>query len=104
MALGDSDVLVEGTPAVIAAFGGPDALQPVMTVSRREFAGYWEYLLDDAIFTSPPYRFFGGAALMSTDGRLVGVGSLIVPDARGRGKIEPRQHVRSHRPAQGGAR
>ena len=81
MALGDSDALVEGTPAVIASFGGPNSLQPVMTVSRREFAGYWEYLLDDAIFTSPPYRFFGGAALMSTDGRLVGVGSLIVPDA-----------------------
>ena len=81
MALGDSDALVEGQPAVIASFGGPGVLQPVMTVSRRDFAGYWEYLLEDAIFTSPPYRLFGGAALMSTGGRLVGVGSLIVPDA-----------------------
>ena len=81
MALGDSDALVEGTPAVIASFGGPAALQPVMTVSRREFAGYWEYLLENAIFTSPPHQYFGGAALMSTGGRLVGVGSLIVPDA-----------------------
>ena len=81
MALGDSDALVEGTPAVIASFGGPGVLQPVMTVSRREFAGYWEYLLENAIFTSPPYQHFGGAALMSTGGRLVGVGSLIVPDA-----------------------
>ena len=81
MALGDSRELVEGEPAVVAAFGGPAALQPVVTVSRRPFAGYWEYLLEDAIFTSPPYRFFGGAALMSTGGRLVGVGSLVVPDA-----------------------
>ncbi len=81
MALGDSDALVEGTPAVIASFGGPGVLQPVVTVSRRDFAGYWEYLLENAIFTSPPYQFFGGAALMSTGGRLVGVGSLIVPDA-----------------------
>ena len=81
MTLGDSEALVEGTPAVIASYGGPGVLQPVMTVSRRDFAGYWEYLLEDAIFTSPPYRFFGGAALMSTGGRLVGVGSLIVPDA-----------------------
>ena len=81
MALGDSDTLVEGTPAVIASFGGPGALLPVVTVSRRAFAGYWEYLLENAIFTSPPHRFFGGAALMSTGGRLVGVGSLIVPDA-----------------------
>ena len=81
MALGDSETLVAGTPAVIASFGGPGVLQPVVTVSRRDFAGYWEYLLENAIFTSPPYRFFGGAALMSTGGRLVGVGSLIVPDA-----------------------
>ena len=81
MSLGDSDALVEGTPAVIASYGGPGALLPVVTVSRRAFAGYWEYLLEDAIFTSPPHRFFGGAALMSTGGRLVGVGSLIVPDA-----------------------
>ena len=81
MVLGDSDVLVEGTPAVIASFGGPAALQPVVTVSRRAFAGYWEYLLENAIFTAPPHRYFGGAALMSTGGRLVGVGSLIVPDA-----------------------
>ena len=81
MTLGDSDALVEGAPAVIAAFGGPHALQPVVTVARREFAGYWEYLIENAIFTSPPYRFFGGAALISTGGRLVGVGSLIVPDA-----------------------
>ena len=81
MVLGDSRELVEGEPAVVAAFGGPAALQPVVTVSRRPFAGYWEYLLEDAIFTSPPYRFFGGAALMSTGGRLVGVGSLVVPDA-----------------------
>ena len=81
MALGDSEALIVGTPAVIASFGGPGVLQPVVTVSRRDFAGYWEYLLENAIFTSPPYRFFGGAALMSTGGRLVGVGSLVVPDA-----------------------
>ena len=89
MRLGDSDALVEGVPAVIASFGGTDAIQPVMTVSRRDFAGYWEYLLEDAIFTSPPYRFFGGAALMSTDGRLVGVGSLIVPDAAHEETLSP---------------
>ena len=50
-------------------------------VSRREFAGYWEYLLPDAIFTAPPHLSFGGAALIGADGRLLGVGSLFVSDA-----------------------
>ena len=51
-------------------------------VDVREFPGYWEYLLPDAIFTTPPFRGFGGAALIDTEGALVGVGSLIVRDAR----------------------
>ena len=89
MVLGDSNALAEGTPAVIAAFGRPPSLQPVRTVSRRDFAGYWEYLLEDAIFTSPPHRLFGGAALISTGGRLVGVGSLIVPDAAREESLSP---------------
>jgi S1-C subfamily serine protease len=45
-------------------------------ISRKEFAGYWEYLLEDAIFTVPPYLNFGGAALIGRDGRLLGIGSL----------------------------
>ena len=49
--------------------------------SRREFAGYWEYLLDRAIFTVPPNPQYGGAALIDADGRLVGIGSLAVNDA-----------------------
>ena len=52
-----------------------------MLVSRREFAGYWEYLLDNALFTSPPYPLFGGAALIDPEGELVGIGSLVVADA-----------------------
>jgi len=50
-------------------------------VSRRVFAGYWEYLLEDAIFTAPPYPAWNGAALVGRDGKLLGIGSLIVPDA-----------------------
>ena len=45
-------------------------------VARQEFAGYWEYLLDNAIFTAPAHPSWGGAALVGEDGRLVGVGSL----------------------------
>lgn len=56
---------------------------PATIVSRREFAGYWEYLLADAIFTTPQYPAFGGAPLLTPDGRLVGIGSLAVRNAAG---------------------
>ena len=53
----------------------------VSVVSKREFAGYWEYLLDEAVFTSPPHPRWSGAALMSRQGVLVAVGSLYVQDS-----------------------
>ena len=45
-------------------------------MARQEFAGYWEYLLDDAIFTAPAHPSWGGAALVGEDGKLIGIGSL----------------------------
>jgi S1-C subfamily serine protease len=66
---------------LVAAGGGEDALSVATVVSLRPFAGYWEYLLDSAIFTSPPRSDFGGAALINRDGELVGIGSLFVMDA-----------------------
>jgi S1-C subfamily serine protease len=45
-------------------------------VGKQEFAGYWEYLLDEAIFTAPAHPSWGGAALFAADGTLVGIGSL----------------------------
>ena len=76
MAIGDSDALVEKQPVLIAGHGGVDGTIGAVVVSRRQFAGYWEYLLDDAIFTSPPHANWGGAALISLTGELVGIGSL----------------------------
>ena len=55
----------------------------MVVVSKREFIGNWEYMLDEAIFTSPPRRDFRGAALVNSGGQLVGVGSLIVRNASG---------------------
>jgi len=81
LALGTAKSLAEKTPVVVAGRGGPAAAQPAVVVSRRAFAGYWEYLLDDAIFTAPPYPEWSGAALIAPDGKLAGVGSLIVSDA-----------------------
>ena len=67
----------------MASFGGAGMVLPVHVVSRREFAGSWEYLLDEAIFTAPPHPAWSGAALINREGKLVGVGSLIVGDATG---------------------
>jgi S1-C subfamily serine protease len=85
MPLGDSATLTLEAQVLVAGSSGTG--QPQVTgavvVSRREFAGYWEYLLPDAIFTAPPHFEFGGAALIGRDGNLLGVGSLIVGDAGG---------------------
>ena len=63
--------------------------RPPTWSAKREFAGSWEYLLDEAIFTAPPHPAWSGAALISREGKLVGVGSLIVGDAAGKGDGEP---------------
>jgi branched-chain amino acid transport system permease protein len=81
MPIGTAGGLVEKTPVVVAGHGGADAAQPAVVISRRTFAGYWEYLLEDAVFTAPPFAGWSGAALIAPDGRLAGIGSLIVSDA-----------------------
>ncbi|MBT4932522.1 MAG: serine protease [Rhodospirillaceae bacterium] len=79
--IGSSKNLGDGTPVLAVSFGGPDAIVAAQVVSRRSFAGYWEYLLEKAIFTIPPHHEFGGAALIDRKGELVGIGSLMVNDA-----------------------
>lgn len=81
MPLGESSALKARERALVVGEGKPDAVQPVFITSRREFAGYWEYLLENAIFTAPPYPQFAGAALVSPQGQLLGIGSLFVRDA-----------------------
>ena len=80
--LGDSAAPTVGSPMIVASYGGAAGARPALLVDRREFAGYWEYLLPGALFTAPPHPLFGGAALIGTDGALLGIGSLIVNDAR----------------------
>jgi S1-C subfamily serine protease len=62
---------------------GFDGVAPAVVASRRQFVGYWEYLLDDAIYTAPATVNWSGAALLDQEGKLVGVGSLSVNDALG---------------------
>jgi S1-C subfamily serine protease len=85
MPFGKSGDLKVGEPVLAASFGGRDGIAPAFVVSRREFAGSWEYLVDGAIYTAPAHSHWSGAALITRDGKLVGVGSLVVGDAPGNG-------------------
>jgi S1-C subfamily serine protease len=78
LALGQSADLRTGTTAYVASYPEFAKQQTVRVVARREFAGAWEYLLDEAIFTAPAHPHWSGAALIDEDGRLVGLGSLLV--------------------------
>jgi S1-C subfamily serine protease len=75
--LGRSDQTRIGDPVVVAAGGGTKAVHGAI-VGKQEFAGYWEYYLDEAIFTAPAHPFWGGAGAIGADGRLLGIGSLHV--------------------------
>ena len=78
MELGDSGALQVSDEVIAAAHGGPDHAIKTTVIAKREFAGYWEYVLDEALFTAPPHPSWGGAALIGNDGSLLGIGSLLV--------------------------
>jgi S1-C subfamily serine protease len=75
-----------GDRAILAAEGGRKHAVSAVVVARQEFAGYWEYLLDRAIFTAPAHPFWGGAALIGGDGSLIGIGSLHVQHSTASGR------------------
>ncbi|MBS0518690.1 MAG: serine protease [Proteobacteria bacterium] len=85
LSFGDSDNLLLRSEAYVVGVGGEKAALRVKVAGRREFAGYWEYLLDNAIFTVPAYPLWGGSALIGLDGTLLGIGSLLVQEALGPG-------------------
>jgi S1-C subfamily serine protease len=64
--LGDAVVFADGAGRAVRA----------SIVGKQEFAGYWEYLLDEAIFVAPAHPSWGGGALIDAEGRLIGIGSL----------------------------
>ncbi|MDI6756380.1 MAG: S1C family serine protease [Thermodesulfobacteriota bacterium] len=76
MKLGQSLGVKEGDQILVAGYGGAAAVQGAWVIARKEFAGYWEYLLEEAIFTAPAIPDFGGAALINREGKLLGIGSL----------------------------
>jgi S1-C subfamily serine protease len=97
--MGDSDQVQIGDAAVFAAAGGRRHAIETRIIGRQEFAGYWEYVLDDALFTSPAHPFWGGGALLGGEGKLLGVGSLILQHGDGKGQrsdmnmVVPARHL-----------
>ena len=76
--LGSSALLQRGDSVVLAGYGGRKSAVNTRVIAKQEFAGYWEYLLEEAIFTAPAHPNWGGAALLGPDGTLRGIGSLFV--------------------------
>jgi len=79
--LGDAAAVQEIESVAIAAHAAAGGLSEAAVVARRRFVGWWEYMLDDALFTAPPRADHSGAGLFDESARLVGVGSLWVGDA-----------------------
>ncbi len=76
--IGQSKATKLGDPVVVAGAGGRKHSVVARIVAKQEFAGNWEYVLDEAIFTEPAHPFWGGAAMIGARGDLLGVGSLQV--------------------------
>ena len=69
-----------GDDVLVIGHGGRAHALKAKIIGKREFAGYWEYVLDEALFTAPAHPQWGGAALVGQDGRLLGIGSLLVQE------------------------
>src|ERR1700731_58006 len=74
--LGSSGATEVGDRVVLGGAGGRTRSGACQIAAKQEFAGYWEYLLDEAIFTYPAHPNWGGTGLISDRGELIGIGSL----------------------------
>jgi len=77
-----------GENVVVAGHGGRAHALKAAVFAKREFAGYWEYVLDEALFTAPAHPQWGGAALIGSDGKLLGIGSLLVQEKVDSGTLQ----------------
>ena len=87
--LGDSRHAGAGEAVVIGGAGGRRRSLAGRIVARQEFAGYWEYLIEEAIFTAPSHPNWGGTALIGPRGDLLGIGSLHLQQQTSGGRIVP---------------
>jgi S1-C subfamily serine protease len=87
--IGQSKAVKVGDPVVVAGAGGRKHSVVARIAAKQEFAGNWEYVLDEAIFTAPAHPFWGGTAMIGRAGELLGIGSLQVQQVRESGTPEP---------------
>ena len=88
LTLGDSGLAELGQRVVVGGAGGRQRSVAARIVAKQEFAGYWEYVLDEAIFTAPAHPHWGGTALIGPNGDLLGIGSLHLERSREGGATE----------------
>jgi S1-C subfamily serine protease len=84
--LGSAEEVGVGSPVVFAAGGGRKGALQARLVGKREFAGYWEYALDEALYTAPAHPHWGGGGVVDMQGRLIGIGSLLIQTEAGPNK------------------
>ena len=87
--LGDSTRVMPGERVLVGGAGGRTKSVKAKVLARQEFAGYWEYLLDDAFFTAPAHPHWGGTALIGPKGDLLGIGSLQLQHENATGAVAP---------------
>ncbi len=80
---------------IVAGAGGCRHSVAARIVAKQPFAGYWEYVLDEAIFTAPAHPNWGGTALIGTSGELLGIGSLKLEHGR-ENQFEQRRETAGH--------
>jgi S1-C subfamily serine protease len=83
--IGDSSAVAIGEKVVVGGAGGRSRSVAARVVAKQEFAGYWEYVVDEAIFTAPSHPNWGGTALINSAGELIGIGSLQLQEGREQG-------------------
>lgn len=86
--MGSSATAAVGDELIVIGAGGLQNTIAAHLVAKQEFAGYWEYLLDEALFTAPAHQNWGGTAVIAADGSLIGIGSLQIQDAEVNGDTE----------------
>ena len=80
---GSADAVIQEDEVIVVGHGGRAHALKARIFAKREFAGYWEYLLDEALFTTPPHPEWSGTALLDEEGRLIGIGSLLLQEKSG---------------------